>query len=119
MSETREQHTIDASGKRLGRVASDVAMLLMGKRRTDHARHTLAPVSVSVINCAQLVIDEKKRTQKQYERYSGYPGGRSTKTMQMVIDQKGYSELMRKAVYGMLPANRLRAPMMKQLTVSE
>jgi large subunit ribosomal protein L13 len=117
--QTTEQHTIDARGKRLGRVASEVAVLLMGKHRTDVTRHQAAAVSVSVENASKLLLDEKKRQQKTYQRYSGYPGGQSEMTMNKVIEKKGDSEVLRKAVYGMLPGNKLRAVRMKNLTISE
>ena len=119
MTAQKEQHTIDAAGKRIGRVASEVATLLMGKHRADAVRHMVRPVFVTVNNASKLHIDERKRGQKTYQRYSGYPGGLRTLKMTQVIDQKGYSELLRKAVYGMLPNNRLRAVRMKQLTISE
>ena len=114
-----ENHVIDASGKRLGRVASEVAVLLMGKHRTDVARNTVAPVRVKVEHAKKLMISERKRDGKTYVRYSVYPGGLTEFTMQKLIDQKGYSEVVRKAVYGMLPSNRLRAKCMKNLTISE
>lgn len=112
-------HEIDASGKRIGRVASHIALLLMGKNRADMVKHQTAPVKVVVTHASKLLIDEKKRLQKTYVRYSGYPGGQKTTTMQKMIADKGYSEVLRKAVYGMLPSNRLRALRMKQLTISE
>jgi large subunit ribosomal protein L13 len=116
---TIEQHVIDASGKRLGRIASEVAALLMGKHRADAVRNTVAPISVKVEHLKRLLIDEKKRNDKTYTRYTGYPGGLRRYTMQKLIDSKGFSEVFRKAVYGMLPSNRLRAKRMKNLTVSE
>ncbi len=112
-------HELDARGKRVGRLASDIAMLLMGKNRADVVRNQTAPVRVVVKNASQLLIDEKKRLQKTYVRYSGYPGGQKTATMQKVIADKGYAEVLRRAVYGMLPSNRLRALRMKQLHISE
>jgi len=114
-----ENHIIDASGKRLGRVASEVAILLMGKHRTDAVRNTVPPVRVKVEHARKLMISERKREDKKYVRYTGYPGGLREVTMQKLIDQKGFSEAVRKAVYGMLPSNRLRAKRMKNLTVSE
>lgn len=114
-----EQHIIDAHGKRLGRVASEVATLLMGKNRADAARHTTAPVSVTVEHVSTLLLTEKKRNGKEYTRYTGYPGGLRTISMQKLIDKKGYTEVFRKAVYGMLPNNRLRAKRMKNLTIHE
>lgn len=116
---TSDTHTIDANGKRLGRVASEAAHLLMGKHRTDVVRHQVLPVSVHIEHASKLTIDEKKREQKKYDRYTGYPGGRRVLSMEKMIDKKGYAEIVRKAVYGMLPSNKLRAVRMKQLTISE
>lgn len=114
-----EQHDIDATGKRLGRVATQTATLLMGKGRTDAVRNTVAPVYVTVKNVSKLLIAEEKRNGKKYVRYTGYPGGLRTLTMQKLIDRKGYSEVFKKAVYGMLPSNRLRSLRMKNLTIIE
>lgn len=119
MNTTPETHTIDASGKRLGRIATEIATLLMGKHRTDAVRNVVAPVSVRVEHAAKLLIDERKRDQTEYDRYSGYPDGRKVLTMKQLIARKGYAELVRKAVYGMLPSNKLRAIRMKKLTISE
>ena len=114
-----QQHTIDATGKRLGRVASEVAALLLGKDRTDAVRNMPAPVKVTVEHASKLMIDEKKRGQKAYQFYSGYPGGLRELSMTKLIEKKGYAEVLRKAVYGMLPSNRLRSVRMKNLTVNE
>lgn len=114
-----QQHTLDAKGRRLGRVATEAAHLLMGKDRTDVTRNNLAPVEVTITNVSKLLIDEAKRTQKTYDRYTGYPDGRRVLTMEKLIDKKGYAEVMRKAVFGMLPSNKLRAPRMKQLIITE
>lgn len=119
MNTTPELHTIDASGKRLGRVATEIATLLMGKHRTDAVRNVVAPVSVRVEHAGKLLIDERKRDQTEYDRYSGYPDGRKVLTMKQLIARKGYSELVRKAVYGMLPSNKLRPIRMKKLIISE
>jgi large subunit ribosomal protein L13 len=112
-------HTIDATGKHLGRVASEVAYLLLGKDRTDAVRNVAAPVRVEVQNVSKLAITEKKRAQKEYDRYTGYPGGRRVLNMEKLIEKKGYTEVFRKAVYGMLPNNKLRAVRMKKLIISE
>ena len=114
-----ETHTIDATGKRLGRVATEVATILMGKHRADCVKNRVPDVLVTVDNASKLLIDERKRTGKVYQRYSGYPGGLKECTMAKVIEKKGYEEVVRKAVYGMLPNNRLRAPRMKKLTVND
>lgn len=114
-----ETFTIDATGQRLGRVASSVAALLMGKHRTDVARHKLSGVSVKVQNASKLLIDERKMTSKEYQRYSGYPGGLRRLSMHKLIEQKGYTEILRIAIQGMLPGNRLHAQRMKSLTIEE
>jgi large subunit ribosomal protein L13 len=114
-----ETHTIDATGKRLGRLATEVATILMGKHRADCVKHQVVDVQVTVENASKLVLDERKLQGKRYDRYSGYPGGRTEETMAQVIEKKGYSEVVRKAVRGMLPSNRLRAPRMKRLTVTD
>lgn len=119
MTEQREQHTIDATGKRLGRVASEVAILLLDKHRPDVKRHVVTPKTVRVIHASKLLIEERKKGQKIYERYSGHPGGLKRHTMSQVIEAKGYAELLTHAIYGMLPNNKLRAVRMKQLNISE
>ncbi len=119
MSDKKEQHVIDAKGKRLGRIASEVATILMGKHRPDAVKHITADVIVNVENASGLDISEKKQKEKTYKRYSGYPGGLKVFPMKKLIEKKGFSEVMRKAVYGMLPNNKLRAKRMKNLIVSE
>lgn len=120
MSDTNTQtHTIDATGKRLGRVASEAASILMGKDRTDFARNKNPNVQVLIENASKLNISEKKKEQKEYVTYSGYVGGQKHTPMEEVIEKKGYGEVVRRAVSGMLPKNRLQAPMLKRLTVSE
>lgn len=119
MTTATDIRTIDASGKRLGRLASEVAALLAGKDKTDAVRNVVSPVSITVTNASKLLIDEKKRSQKRYDWYSGYPGGRRTLSLEQLIARAGYAEVLRKAVYGMLPHNRLRAKRMKQLTITD
>ena len=111
--------TIDATDKTLGRTASAVAKLLMGKDNTSFEKNIVSTNKVSIINASKASIDPKKLTAKFYERYSGYPGGLTKERMDMIIARKGYSEVFKLAVYGMLPGNKLRARLMKNLTVSE
>ncbi len=115
---TARTHTFDAHGKRLGRLASDIAHILLGKDAPDTAKHVVAPVRVTVENVAQLDIPEEKRTTKVYTRYSGHPGGLKKETLEDVIARKGEAEALRRAVYNMLPANRLRKARMKNLIIS-
>jgi large subunit ribosomal protein L13 len=111
------EYTIDATNKRLGRLASEVAVLLMGKQLPDFARNKVPKVAVSVENIEQLDLAAKKKDTKTYDHYSGYPGGRKEYNMNKVIADKGTSEVFKKAVYGMLPGNKLRPEMMKNLTI--
>ena len=112
-------HTIDAQNKTIGRVATEAASLLMGKNSATFARHMAPEVKVHIVNASHAKVHYKKLDQKIYKRFSGYPGGLKERTMQEVIEKKGYGELFRNAVYGMLPANRLRSTMMKNLIVTE
>ncbi len=114
-----ETFTIDANGKSLGRVATEAASFLIGKHRTDVTRHINFPVTVNITNVSKLYISEKKRVQTEYDRYSGYPDGRKVLSMEKLIARSGYREIMKKAVFGMLPSNKLRAPRMKKLIISE
>jgi large subunit ribosomal protein L13 len=113
------KHTIDASGKAPGRIATQIATLLMGKNRTDYARNRVPEVEVEVTNAGGMWISAKKRVQKTYARHSGYPGGLTQESVQQVIDKKGAKEVLKKAVYGMLPKNKLRPQMMKRLTIKD
>ncbi len=116
---TTTTHTIDAKGKKLGRVASEAAVYLMGKKQVGYSRNTVADVNVTITNASQADISEKKMKEVEYETYSGYPGGLKKETLGKVITDKGYSEAFKIAVYGMLPGNKLRKQMMKNLTVTE
>ena len=114
-----EEYTIDATGKKMGRIATEAAGVLRGKDRPDFVRNRLPDVSVRIINASELDMSPEKTAKKKYTNYSGYPGGLITRTADQIIEKKGYSELVRKAVYGMLPDNRLRRQAMKRLFVSE
>lgn len=114
-----EKYIIDAKGKKLGRIATDAAHHLMGKHKTDFAKNVVADIEVEITNASSLNIDSKKLVQKKYARYSGYPGGLAFRSMQEMINKKGYEEIVRKAVYGMLPGNRLRPLLMKRLSVHD
>ena len=111
------EHTIDAQGKSLGRVATEAAHVLMGKDSPDFEKHTVADVTVKITNSESLNISSKKATTKEYTHYTGYPGGLRKQTLDKVRKEKGVEEVIRKAVYGMLPGNKLRARLMKQLIV--
>jgi len=112
-------YEIDAKDKKIGRLASEVATILMGKNRPDFVRNTVADVKVKVINTSKLFTTNKKMNDKVYKNYSGYPGGLRERTMKKVVSDKGMREVFRIAVKGMLPINKLRVKMMKNLTITE
>ena len=113
------KYTIDAENKKIGRVATEAAVLLMGKNLADFKRNAIPQVVVEIKNTSKASVDEKKLLQKTYSRYSGYPGGLKQPTGKQVVAKKGYSELFREAVSGMLPKNKLRAKMLKNLVITE
>lgn len=112
-------HTIDATGKRLGRVATEISHTLMGKQGTAFSKAEVADVMVTVKNAGALKIDDKKQRQKSYVHYTGHPGGKRTTPLRKILAEKGYGEALRRAVYGMLPANKLRSQRMKRLIIEE
>jgi len=113
------KYTIDAQNKGIGRVATQAAVLLLGKNRADFAKNAIPDVTVEIKNTSKAKIDPKKMSQKTYSQYSGYPGGLKQPTMAKVIEKKGYREVFKKAVSGMLPKNKLRAKMMNNLIITE
>lgn len=110
--------SIDATGKRLGDVATDAARYLMGKHTPSFARHIAANVEVTIENASKLDIPDKKRGEI-YQRYSGYPGGRKTETLDHLANRLGYAEVLKRSIAGMLPRNRLRKPRLKNLLITE
>lgn len=112
-------HTIDAKGKKLGRVAQQAAAILMGKNDTTYTRDRLSENKVVIENASLADITDTKKETKEYERYSGYPGGLVYEKMKRTIEKKGFAEVFRYAIEGMLPANRIARQMMKNLTVKE
>jgi large subunit ribosomal protein L13 len=112
-------HTIDATNKSLGRLASEIAILLMGKNNAVFARNIVSANTVTVTNASKMKIAAPRMTEKTYKRFSGYPGGLREETMAHTIAKKGYQEILTLAVKGMLPDNKLKKEMLKHLTVSE
>lgn len=114
----KTEYTIDAAGKRLGTIATEAAALLQGKNRTDFARHTIAPVTVTIENASKLDVTDKKKNEI-YQSYSGYPSGRRVETLEHLGKRLGYAEVVRRTVKGMLPKNRLQSKLMHNLIVTE
>ena len=112
----REWHIIDASGKVLGKLATQAANLLMGKHKTIFCRHLDTGDFVVVINAEQVRVTGNKAKQKLYYRHSGYPGGLKSTTLESMM-QTHPTRVIEYAVKGMLPRTRLAARMMKRLRV--
>lgn len=113
------KHIIDAKDKKIGRIASLAAQLLMGKNTTKFAKNIVPDVEVVITNASQVDFNAKKVAGKEYAVYSGFPGGLKNEKAKDIIEKKGYKEIIVRAVYGMLPTNKLRAKRMKKLTISE
>jgi large subunit ribosomal protein L13 len=112
----REWHVIDASDKVLGRLATRVANLLMGKHKPIFSRNLDTGDFVVIVNADKVRVTGNKAKQKLYYRHSGYPGGLKTISLEKMM-QTNPTRVIEHAVRGMLPSNRLGAKMMKKLKV--
>jgi large subunit ribosomal protein L13 len=111
--------TIDASGRTLGRVASEVAMSLMGKTKATFERNTYSGFPVKVTNASKIRITAKKLESIYHTRYSGIPGGLRILKGTETAEKMGMRELLKLATEQMLPANKLRRTMMKNLKIED
>ncbi len=116
---TNTTHTIDASNRALGRVASEAAALLNAKNSIHFVKNRVADVTVKVINASKIKITGNKMKESVHKSFSGYPSGLKEMPLSYVADKKGYSELIKHAVLGMLPKNKLQDIRMKNLEVTE
>ncbi len=112
-------YTIDATDRTLGRVASEAAHALLGKRSVHFSKNQALPMTVTVVNASKLHLPVRRTDSKVYTRYTGYPGGLREMTMTEMIAKKGIGEIIKKTVDGMIPRNKLRKPRMKNLIVTE
>lgn len=112
----RNWHLIDTKDKILGRTATVIADLLIGKTKPYWVPYLDCGDYVVVVNVKHVAISGKKSSQKIYMRYSGFPGGESRKTYNQVLSEDP-NRIIQEAVSGMLPKNKLRASMLKRLYV--
>ncbi len=110
----RKTITIDATNQSLGRLATKVADLLRGKKKTDFLSHVDGGDFVVVKNMRKIRITGRKLEQKKYRHHTGFPGGLREKPMKEIFLQHP-EELLKKAVWGMLPTNKLRSLAIKRL----
>jgi large subunit ribosomal protein L13 len=112
----RQWHVIDASGKTLGRLATQIANLLMGKHKPMYVSYLDTGDYVIVLNAAKIRVTGEKAKQKTYYRHSGYPGGLRAETLEEMLAAHP-TRVIEHAVKGMLPHNRLGRAMFKKLKV--
>ena len=107
-------YKIDATNKKLGRLAAEIATVLRGKNQPGFLPYKLSNNEVIVFNIAKIVVSGKKFEDKKYFRHSGYLGSLKTVAFKDLF-KKDPNKVLRKAVYGMLPKNKLRDKMIKNL----
>jgi large subunit ribosomal protein L13 len=112
----RRWYVVDAEGQTLGRLATGIADTLRGKRKPEYTPHVDTGDFVVVVNAEKIAVTGEKRHQKLYHRHSGYPGGLKTRTLNDMLERRP-EEVIRLAVRGMLPKNRLARKQLTKLKV--
>lgn len=112
----RDWYVVDAADQRLGRLATEIAMILRGKNKPQFTPHMDAGDFVIVVNAQKVVVTGKKPSQKLYRRHSGRPGGMKTETFEH-LQARLPERIIEKAVKGMLPKNNLGRQLFKKLKV--
>jgi len=112
----REWFVVDATGKTLGRLATQIADTLRGKRKPEYTPHCDVGDFVIVVNAEKISVTGKKMQEKLYHRHSGYPGGLRTRTLEQMLERRP-EEVIRLAVKGMLPRNRLARQQLRKLKI--
>jgi large subunit ribosomal protein L13 len=112
----RRWYVVDAEGKTLGRLATEIARLLRGKNKPQYTPHVDTGDFVVVVNAEKVVVTGRKAEQKVYRRHSGYPGGLKTTTYAQMLERRP-TEILRKAVKGMMPKTRLARQQLRKLKI--
>jgi large subunit ribosomal protein L13 len=112
----RQWHLVDAEGQTLGRLATRIADTLRGKDKPQFTPHVDTGDFVVVVNAEKIAVTGKKLDDKMYHRHSGYPGGLRSRTLREQLDRQP-TEVLRKAVKGMLPRNRLGRAQLRKLKI--
>ena len=113
---TREWYLVDADGQTLGRLATHIADTLRGKRKPQYTPHVDTGDFVIVVNAEKIVTTGAKLDQKRYYRHSGYPGGLSSRSLREQLERRP-TEVIRSAVKGMLPKNKLASRQLTKLKI--
>lgn len=112
----RETHTVDASGQVLGRLATQIVVLLRGKQKPDFAPYKDIGDFVVVKNVEKIKLTGRKKEQKKYYHHTGFLGGLKEVSLEKIF-KRDPGEILKRAVYGMLPKNKLRAKQIKRLKI--
>ena len=112
----RDWYVVDAEGKTLGRLATAIADTLRGKNKPQYTPHVDTGDFVVVVNAEKIAVTGKKLDEKMYYRHSGYPGGLKERTLREQLERRP-TEVLRKAVKGMLPRNRLARQQINKLKI--
>ncbi len=112
-----KNHIVDATAQPVGRLASKVASLLIGKHRISYTPYILNNDRVTVNNASKMTVSGNKLTQKKYYRVSMHPGGLKSRKMEEVM-KKNPAEVLRRTIYNMLPKNKHRAELVKHLMIN-
>ena len=112
----RSWYVVDAEGRTLGRLATQIANVLRGKRKPTYTPHVDVGDFVIVVNAEKVAVTGDKREKKLYWRHSGYPGGIRSRTLGDLLEKRP-EEVIRRAVKGMLPRNRLARQQLRKLKV--
>jgi large subunit ribosomal protein L13 len=113
---TKEWILVDAENEILGRLASKVAKIVRGKNKANFTPHVDCGDNVIIINAEKIQLTGNKWDQKEYVRHTGYPGGQRFTTVKQMLD-KNPTEIIRKAVKGMLPKNRLGSALLSNVFI--
>jgi large subunit ribosomal protein L13 len=112
----RKWFVVDAEGKHLGRLAAEIAKILRGKNKVQYTPHVDVGDFVVVVNAERVVVTGKKAEQRVYRRHSGYPGGMKETSYEQMLARKP-TEILRKAIYGMMPKTRLARQQFRKLKI--
>lgn len=119
MKTETKKYSVDADGKVLGRLATEIASILLGKNTTSALKQDVVDCVVEVSNASKIKVTGNKMRTSVHKRYTGYPSGLRLPTISEVAAKKGYGELISHAVEGMLPKNKLQKIRMKNLIITE
>ena len=112
----RKWYVVDAEGKHLGRLATEIVRVLRGKNKPQYTPHVDVGDFVVVVNADRVAVTGRKAEQRVYRRHSGYPGGMKEISYEQMLGRKP-TEVLRKAVYGMMPKTRLARKQFKKLKI--